>query len=338
METVEELKTIIDEKLRLANQVFIVPHNEADFDAIASAIGLYLITKKFGREAYIILDEDLINMEPGVKSIIEEITGVIPIISMEEYKELRSDNDLLFITDTCKDYRVCCKDYLDCFKDIIIIDHHDINDNVINTPYKFIKPEISSVSEVITELLSLYGIESSVFVANYLLAGIFLDTNNCTKNCKSNTMKMVQKLFDLGADTDKVNELFEEDFLSAKKVYEAVTRAKFYNYNVALSIAICIADENVIYTKEELAKVADELLKYKTDATFALGFINPSIISISARSKGKIDVSKLMNELGGGGNAYSAATKIESNKLEDVNEVLVKKLKPYFSDEEIFIS
>lgn len=331
VQNIKELKATIEEKTNQCNQVFIVAHNNADFDAIASAIGLSHIIKKLGKNAYIILNEDPTKIEPGVKRIIEEINQVVNIISVEDYINLKSSNDLLITVDVNKEHMVCCKDYLNSFKEKILIDHHHTDENTIKTPHQYVKPELSSASEIITEMLCMYRIKITPELANYLLAGIYLDTNKYTKkSCTSKTMSIVSKLLDKGGDIAKVNEFFEEDFNSDRKVQELVNKANFFTY----SIALCIADENVIYTKEELAKVADYLLRYKADAAFAAGFIDENLISISARSKGKIDVGTIMSKLSGGGNTYSAATKIADNKILNPVQKLVKIIKPTFYKEE----
>ena len=86
--------------------------------------------------------------------------------------------------------------------------------------------------------------------------------------------------------------------------------------------------DEIEYTKEELAKVADYLLKYKVDAAFAIGNIGNETISISARSKEKVDVGAVMQELSGGGNQFSGATKLTDCSIEEAEKRLVKILQP----------
>ena len=71
-------------------------------------------------------------------------------------------------------------------------------------------------------------------------------------------------------------------------------------------------------------------MRFKADAAFAAGFIDEDLISISARSKGKVDVSKIMNIMNGGGNIYSAATKINSKELNEEGKKLELLTKPNF--------
>lgn len=335
MSNIKDFKKQLDELVQSHNQVFIVPHIGADFDAIASSIAMCLIAKKYNIPAYIIVNEDSYKIEAGVKKIIDEIKNndelknYINIINLDKYHQLSSDNDLLIATDVNKNYLICCKDDLSNFRNIVIIDHHNEDEHTIKTEYKYIDTSSSSASEIIVELLTLFQIKYDKAIANYLLAGIYLDSNKLTKNITSKSMKIVSKLLEKGATIDKVTEFFEEDFASDRRVQELVSKANFFTY----TIATCLADETENYTKEELAKVADYLLKYKVDAAFAIGCVDEKAVSISARSKGRIDVSLIMKELQGGGNIYSAATRIENEELPEVSKKLQRVIKPSFNRE-----
>ena len=133
-------------------------------------------------------------------------------------------------------------------------------------------------------------------------------------------------LYKNGGSVPMVNELFGRDLNKDKKIYNIIDKA----YIEACQFAISINDDT-IYTKEELAEAANRLLRYKTDSSFVGGKIDETTISISARSKGRIDVSKIMEEFGGGGNEFQAATKIVNKDINTIRDELVKKLKLVYS-------
>ena len=330
MSNICELKKVLEQKINESKQVILTGHVGADFDSIASCIAMSEIAKKFKTDVYILYNDQDISVEPGVKEMIDSTNSTINYINCEEYKKIKTGKDLLITLDVSNKDILPCKDYLNCFQNIIVIDHHTENRHPIESQYNYILKDVSSTAEVMTNLLISHKINFTKNIANYLLAGIYLDTDKYTKNCSSKTMNTVSKLLDRGADIVKVNEFFQTDFESDRKVQDLVSKANFITY----SIAICIADENVIYTKEELAKVADYLLRFKADAAFAAGYIDDELISISARSKGKVDVSKIMNVMNGGGNIYSAATKINSKELNNEGKKLELLTKPNFYIEE----
>ena len=62
-----------------------------------------------------------------------------------------------------------------------------------------------------------------------------------------------------------------------------------------------------------------------------MGKISDDVISISARSKGMLNVGEVMSQLQGGGNEHSGATKIKDESIEEVGTKLKKLLKnPYY--------
>lgn len=331
METIKDLKIILEKLVKESEQIFIVPHIKADFDAIASAIGMSLIVKKLGKTPYIILDEPISDMEPGVKKIVEEIKNSCndnefpQIICSDKYHKIKGSNKILIAVDLNKCYLTSCSDYLNDFKNILIIDHHNEDEKTITTKYKYIDVKVSSVSEILIELLCCFNIKYDKRVADYLLAGIYLDTDSLKRNVSAKTYKMISKLFEKGANIERVNDLFVYDFVSDRKIQELIGRTEF----TTITYAIALADEEVIYTREELAKAADYLSKYATDAAFSVGHISQDEISVSARAaKGMIDVGEVMQELGGGGSPYSAATKITGQSVCDTGKALTRILKP----------
>ena len=329
MTNILDLKKVLEEKISKSKQVILSGHIGADYDSIASCIAMSEIIKKFNTDVYILCDEKEV-IQQGVKEMINSTNSIINYINNEEYNKIKSNQDLLITLDVSSKDLLPCSNYLQHFKNIIVIDHHTQTKYPIETEHNYILSDVSSTSEIITDLLMIYKIKFTKNIANYLLAGIYLDTKYYSQNCSSKTLEIGSKLMSYGADINRVNEFFEMDFGSDRKVQNLVNKAKFITYKIGL----CIADEDVIYTKEELAKVADYLLKFKTDAAFAIGLIDEELISISARSNGKIDVSKIMNIMNGGGNIYSAATKIDDSDLKANGKKLELLIKPNFYVEE----
>ena len=320
---IKELKGKLEQKVLAATNVIIIPHNGIDFDAIGSAIGIAVIVKKLKRNVCIVVNDPIYKIDHGVQIIINEAREQIQIINRDEYLQSKAPDDLFILTDVNKNYLVSLKEELNP-ENTIIIDHHDEDSSTIKTSERYIDTSVSSASEIITKLLPMFKIKLNSQFANYLLAGIYLDTNKFTKNVSSETMKMMAKLLEMGANMNVITDLFAEDFISDRRVQELVSKAKIST----LSIAIVCAEEDAEYTREELAKVADYLLKYKVDAAFAIGNIGDGVISVSARSKEKVNVAVVMHKLKGGGNQFSAAAKLKGTTIEATAEKLREILQP----------
>lgn len=323
MSNIKIFKDTLEQKILEANNIVIVPHNSVDFDAIGAATGIALIAKKYKKPYYIVVNDPVYKIDHGVQLIIDESKKDTTIVSREKYLQNASANDLFILVDVNKSYLVSLHDKLKP-ENTVVIDHHTQDEESVKTDIKHIDLEVSSASEIVVALLNHLKIKITANVANNLLAGIYLDTNKLSKNVSSCTMKIIAKLLEMGANMNKVTDLFAEDFISDRRVQELVSKAQISTY----SVAIVTADDNIEYTREELAKVADYLLKYKVDAAFAIGNIGDDIVSISGRSKDKVNIGEVMENLHGGGNQYSGATKLVNCSIEEAARKLTKIIKP----------
>lgn len=328
-EMLKNLKAVLSEIIKDSSKIFIVGHSEPDFDSISSAIGLWTICKILGRKAYIIVDDGNDSLEPGVRRIINENRQRFNIIDLATFEKLISKNSSLIITDTNKDYMLSVKDYLEDFKYKIIIDHHAEDQHTVESEYSFINQHASSASEIVAQVLNSYRLHYDEDVANYLLAGIQLDTNRYSNNTSSKTHSVAEKLIEHGANPSSVSKMFRSEFETDRRInnliyngslFETYERNIFQTRQVSFTLNRSLP--NTIYKKEDLAKAADKMLDYNVDAAFVIGYVKEDLVSISARSKSDINAGSIMNKLGGGGNATSGACKILTPNIEEVEEQL----------------
>lgn len=335
LKNVKELKQLLEDKINENEVVIIVPHKGPDCDAIGGALAIDLIVRKMGKSPYILL-EDTVKVEHAVKCILDELPESVNIITPDMLKDvIKNNNTLLVTTDTNKKSLVPISDY-SVFSDIILIDHHDIGEDTIESTEMYIDVNISSVSEIMCKLLDVFQLKYETIdeenpyifnIANYLLAGINLDTSKFTKRVTSSTMKAVAKLMHRGADLNYVNDLFMDDFEKDCLFMDLVRATTWKLFNIA--IAINNENPNFIYEKEDLARAADWLMRYKTsDAAFAIGLVDENAVYISGRSKGVVDVGEIMTQLGGGGNVMSGAARIESNDVKEIKLRLDDVIRP----------
>ena len=319
---IKNLKVNLERKILDSDKVIVHPHKDADFDAIASSLGMSLIAQKMEKDSHVLIGDPIYKLDHGVQTMIEQVRDSHKIICLDQYDKEKTDSTLNVLCDVNKPKLT----YVQNFNrdKLVIVDHHDEDSETFEASLKHIDKTASSASEIITALLHTYKIKIPEDLANILLTGILLDTNRLSKNVSRDTMKNVTRLLESGATMEKASDYFTEDFNSDRKIQELVSSTKFLNYTAA----IIIGSEDKEYTKEELAKAADYLLKYKVDAAYAIGNIGDGVISISARSKDSIDVGNVMRELEGGGNQYSGATKLTGTTIGEVGERLKKAILP----------
>lgn len=340
-EKINESLKKFKEQLELAivdsSEVFIVGHNEPDFDSIASSIGIATLVKSLDKKAYIIVDDDPASIEPGVKKIISEIQDEFNIITLEQFKELKKEDSLLIMTDVNKHYMVSVKDYINQFKKIIVIDHHDITNETVQTDTKYITTKVSSASEVIAQLLNFTHIKYPKKVASFLLAGIVLDTQRFKRKTTSRTYDVSEKLMNKGADPDYVNDLFLEEFEAYCKINNLIVNGTIFkqymdtNAVLPLQVSFTLNREKptTVYKRDELAKATDRMRKFRNDAAFTLGYTTDGLVTISARSGKNINVGKILSELpriggNGGGDPERAGGKVKSDDILKTEEQLME--------------
>jgi c-di-AMP phosphodiesterase-like protein len=196
VETIKELREKLGKEINDSDEVFITPHNDPDFDAIASAIGTSEICTKFKKENYIIVDKSPLIIQPGVKKVIDETQDKYKYINLDEFNKMKDkvSRKLLITVDVNKTYLVSINKELQYFKNIIIIDHHKSDENTIVTSDVFIDPLISSTSEIIYNLIKYYNVKIDSYTAAYLLSGIMVDTARYTRNVSDRTLANAAKL------------------------------------------------------------------------------------------------------------------------------------------------
>ena len=302
-----------------ASQVFIVGHNTPDYDAIGSALGVATLSKELNKKAYIIVNDLAQDLDPGVSKVIEDSKGDYHFIDLEGYRTLADTDSLLVTVDVNKKYLTSVQEDLDRVGNIIIIDHHGEDNLSISTPYKFIDETASSTCEMIAGVLHAKKIRYTKNMANYLLAGIILDTKRFQKNTSPTTFDVTEKLCRNGADYDAVNKLFISNFLEDKQIYTLVfgektmieentpTEITIANTHIqaypqlfgepTVAFVVNRISPHTIYRRDMLAKTADKMLVKYADVAFVLGYTNENDVTICARSKCDINVGEILKKL-----------------------------------------
>lgn len=342
LEDCKALKSVLEKHIRNCSKVFIIGHCGPDFDSFGAAIGLNAIVRNFYKKAYIIIDDDPAKIEPGVKRILDVEKDKYNIITKSEFEELADEKSLVIVVDTNKKDMISIGDSLDKAGDIFVIDHHTEGEKSIDTQNKHIDLNSSSACEIIFNLINLYKIKIKENEANYLLAGISLDTKRFKKNTSSKTHDFAKKLIERGASIDYVNNLFLEEFESFCKISNLIvngTAIKKISESLLTPIQISFTlnrnAPKTTYLKEDLAKAADKMLKFNgIDASFALGYLDDGTVHISARSNRRVNVGAIMTELSGGGNIQNAGSRVVADDIFEVEKILMDKIPIGIPDDE----
>lgn len=322
------LRQLIDESVN----VIIMGHKMADLDALGAALGIYRAAKNRDKKAYIVLNETNPAIEGLVKRIyeIEEYKNVI--IHCDEAKFKIENKSLLVVVDTYRPSFTECSGLLELTDKIVVIDHHRRGTEFIeNTVLTYHEIYASSTCELVTEILSYMDDKINIpqIEAEALLAGISMDTKNFTFKTGVRTFEAASLLRRAGADTTAVKQLFENDFNTIIAKAEIIKKAEIIYDTIAISMFRDISE----YSQLIAAQAADELLNVKgITASFVLGRKSDTIVFISGRSMGDINVQVILEKLGGGGHMTVAGAQIEDTTLEEVRERLENAIEEHFEE------
>lgn len=310
-------KNFIEKTILKYTNIYITGHVDADLDAIASSVGMAHLLKEMGKDSSIIVDDK--SLEYGTNQVAQEFREEFNVI---DSKDINSDDAVLIIMDTNK-RELVSKRALSKLKNIIIIDHHNTGEDTLVTENLYVDRKSSSACEIVVNLFMDAKIKMKPSVATALLSGIILDTNRFMIKTDINTMKAVYYLFENGADSNKANSRFIETLNNYKLQQKVILNAKLRD-----GIAISKGLNKVIYRREDLAKIADTLLRFqKVDASIVVANLKESRVGISIRSqKEEIDASIIASHFGGGGTKTEAAAKIKNMKLSTVYKEIINFL------------
>ena len=324
------MMTAISEKLKSVDRVFIVGHKNLDMDALGSAVGMQLFSSNVMDESYVVYDAE--QMSPDIHRAIEflENEGVTKLLPLTEAMDMVTTRSLLVMVDHSKTALTLSKDFYDLFTQTIVIDHHrrdqDFPENAVIT---YIETGASSASELVTELIQFQNSKKSRLSriqASVLMGGMMLDTKNFTSRVTSRTFDVASYLRTRGSDSIVIQELAATDFEEYRLVNELILQGQA----VQPSILVAQAKDGKEYDIVVISKAADTMLAMSgIEASFVIAKNSQGDISISARSRSKINVQRIMEELGGGGHFNLAAARLTDMTLQEAGD----KLKTVISNE-----
>lgn len=295
-------------------------HKNPDLDVLGSCLALYSVIKKNNKDAFIFIDKD---HQDKYNTPIQKALSMIDFEYLNEhtYKD-KINNSLLIIVDVHQQERLEYSKIIDLNLDTIVIDHHIMHkDYIKNTILLYNDTNLSSVSELVTYYCHFCNCDVGGVISSILLGAIEIDTNGYNLKTTASTYSASSYLMQMGADTILKQELLKETKDSFIKRADYIKNSFMINKNIAMCIL------NNTCAKEELAEIADELLKFvNVEASFVIGQLQNKNIGISARSIGHLDVEKIMKTFNGGGHMTNAAAEVKDKNIKDIENEIKKKV------------
>lgn len=304
------------------DRVVVMGHRVCDIDCLGAAIGIYRAARALGKNAHIILNDLTNTVRPILDNFEEDGEYDDVFIYPDEAKQYVDEDTALVVVDVNNPDYFEIPELVHLTSGIIIIDHHlQSGDKMDSVSLFYHEPTASSASEMVAEVLQYISddLKLKKIEAEALYAGILIDTNYFSKNTGVRTFEAAAYLRKNGVDVTKVKELFNDSMDDFKAKAETVRSAEIIEGRFA--VAVCPTD-NIDNPTVVAAQVANELLDVNgITGSFVLADVNGKVY-VSARSKGYINVQKVMERLGGGGHMNTAGAQIEGSTVEETKKNL----------------
>ena len=320
----------VSEHIRSAEKVIVMGHRFSDFDAFGSAAGICCLAKNLGVPAYICVDRTTSLAGAMIDQYVAKF-GFDVVVSPERARQLANEKTLVVVTDTHKRDFTECPELLDDALMVMVIDHHRKSvDFIDNTVLFYHRPNSSSASEMVAELLEYSEPKSTLdpVTAQAMLAGIMLDTRGFVLRCNVRTFEAAAYLRGCSANTVSTKKLFSSDMELFRKRNAVIDSAVKYKN----CCAIAVADFESPNIRLITSQAADEMLNIEDVKSSYVLYKNGTDINISARSYGEMNVQLIMETLGGGGHQAMSACQLHDTDFDSALEKLHQAIDTYFEE------
>jgi tRNA nucleotidyltransferase (CCA-adding enzyme) len=303
----------------------ILTHEQADFDALASLLGAYL------------LDETAIPVLPrrmnrNVRAFVTLYGAELPFMDPRDLPNEIVESICLVDTQTMATVRGVGSETR-----VHVVDHHPIRTD-IQPAWTITSEDVGATTTIFVEDLQERNGGLSMIQATTLLLGIYEDTG-CLTYTRTTARDLHAASYLLEQDA---NLRIAGDFLNhplsveQQKLYDTL-REHLESYPIH-GHTVVIACGNAHGLDEELSTVAHKLRDLlDPDALFMLITTRGGVQMIGRSTSDHIDVAEITARFGGGGHSRAAASLIKGRELDEVHEELIAML-PEFVRPAIMVS
>lgn len=323
----------LEDLVRKASNVIIMPHKNADFDALGASYGMAKFASIYNKDAYICCNVD--ELEDGTKDAYHrlKLESMNLLYTENQLFSVINDDTLLVILDNSSLELLESPEIYNRVKNRVVIDHHRKSNSFIENPLLvYIETYASSTVELVIELLQFQSksFKLSNEVATLMLAGMMVDSDYFTVRTGVRTFEAATFLRDKGASPSDAKEILQVNQDAYRMRLEMIQAAKIIDKSIILSTY----DKNIV-TTTMLAQGAVELLGIKDImASFTIGKLANGKLGLSARSNGEFNVQKIAEEFGGGGHYSMAAAQVDNISIEEFAQQVEAKVREMLKGEE----
>ena len=310
----------ISAAIKSGKNFFVAGHQNPDGDSLGSTLAVSSVLRRIGKHVYSYADNPAgrdLDFLPMLKTV---HIGVKP-------PEDSNFDTVIFLE--CSDAKRGgdLDKILENASTVINIDHHLTSETYGH--YNYINPAASSTAEIIWSLFEIMQVYVNPDEATCLYAGLITDTARFLhSNTTAEALRVGSCMLAAGADVKTVNKVlyFTKSYTEMKLLGRALEKLQLLARGKIALIVLTLQDFKLFnaepsYTQGIVSQPAmipgvevSLLIKEETDK-----------ISVNLRSQGRVDVSAIAAQFGGGGHARAAGFKKTGVKLDELTKDLISK-------------
>ncbi len=301
----------------------ILTHEQADFDALASLLGAYLLYER----AIPVLPR---RMNRNVRAFLALYGAEFPFVDPRDLA-----NDLIEKVILVDTQSMVSLKGMNAQTKVEVIDHHPLREG-LPEDWVVSMQELGANTTVLVEALQEHNGPLSPIFATLMLIGIYEDTGSLTySHTTGRDLRAAAGLLEHGASLTIASDFLNHPLSQAQQVLYDRLRSSVEHFHVH-GYTIIIATGHAQDMEEELSSVAHKLRDLlDPDAIFLLVTTRAGVQLIARSTTDNIDVAALAANFGGGGHERASAGLIRvqdgdvEQRLDFVREKLVGLLPEY---------
>lgn len=290
----------------------ILTHEQADFDALASLLGAYLVN-----ESYIpVLPR---KMNRNVNAFVTLYGVELPFCEARDLPQNEPVEDVILVdTQSMISVRGMSAEMR-----VHVIDHHPLREDLPPT-WQLTVSGVGANTTIFVETLRERDVILSTIHSTLLLLGIYEDTGSLTyTRTTPRDLRAASYLLEQGASLQIANDFLNHPLSRAQqRIYDQLrNNVEYHEVNGHTVIVAC---GDALELEEELSTVAHKLRDLlDPDALFVLIQTRGGVQLIARSNSENIDVSQVAAHFGGGGHERASAGMIKDRTVEEIRDELV---------------
>lgn len=304
-------------RIKSANSIALLVHENPDGDAMGSGLAMYLALKKINKNVELIIPK-----YSRVFSSMPHIDDIKTEGSLDVY-----DLAIALDTATIKLLNAWVK-YFENAKETIVIDHH--SSNSMFGEINLVDPSSPACCQTLYEIFRYYNWEVDIDIGTCLMTGIITDSGGFQYSYVSKeTFKVVSDLLDIGVNIPKIY----------KQMLSTHTRTSFELRKLAMDRMEFLEDGKIAFTyitDADQERINAEIGDYEgivnegrniEDVEVSI-FLHEQdgVFKASLRSNDYVNVSDVCLMFGGGGHPRAAGAKFYGDPQE-IKEKIINEIK-----------